>query len=43
MAGLSFPHTERAADEVLSLPIFPEMRDEQLDYVIDRVVELSST
>jgi dTDP-4-amino-4,6-dideoxygalactose transaminase len=43
MAGLSFPNTERAASEILSLPIFPEMRDDQLDYVIDRVVELSST
>jgi dTDP-4-amino-4,6-dideoxygalactose transaminase len=43
MAGLSFPHTERAAGEILSLPIFPEMREDQLDYVIDRVVELSST
>lgn len=29
-----FPHTEDAADSVLSLPLFPEMTEEQLDYVV---------
>ncbi len=28
-----FPHAERAAEEVLSLPVHPELRDEQIDYV----------
>ena len=26
----SFPHSEKAADEVLSLPMFPEMTDDHL-------------
>jgi len=29
----SLPHTERACTRVLSLPLFPEMTDEQVDYV----------
>jgi dTDP-4-amino-4,6-dideoxygalactose transaminase len=29
----SFPHSERAADEVLSLPMYPEMTDEHVDAV----------
>lgn len=37
LAGLSFPETERAAAEVLSLPIYPEMEEAQIDYVIDQV------
>jgi dTDP-4-amino-4,6-dideoxygalactose transaminase len=28
----SFPHTERAADRALSMPLFPEMTDEQVEY-----------
>ncbi|MFA4826218.1 MAG: DegT/DnrJ/EryC1/StrS family aminotransferase [Methanoregula sp.] len=28
-----FPHSEKAADEVLSLPMFPEMTDEQIEMV----------
>ncbi len=31
----SLPHTERAASRVMSLPICPEMRDGQVDRVID--------
>ncbi len=34
---LDLPETERAADEVLSLPMYPELRDEQIDYVCEVV------
>jgi dTDP-4-amino-4,6-dideoxygalactose transaminase len=30
---LSLPETERAADEVLSLPMYPELTDEQLQHI----------
>lgn len=33
-----FPETERATAEVLSLPIWPEMKREQQDYIIEKVV-----
>jgi dTDP-4-amino-4,6-dideoxygalactose transaminase len=32
------PHTERAAAEVLALPIYPQLTDGQIDLVIDEVV-----
>jgi dTDP-4-amino-4,6-dideoxygalactose transaminase len=35
--GLSLPHTEAAARDVIMLPLFPGLTDEQQDYVIDRV------
>jgi dTDP-4-amino-4,6-dideoxygalactose transaminase len=31
------PHTERAAREVLSLPMFPELSDDQIEYVAARL------
>jgi perosamine synthetase len=31
------PETDRAADEVLSLPIFPALTTEQLDHIVDAV------
>jgi dTDP-4-amino-4,6-dideoxygalactose transaminase len=33
-----FPEAERAAEEVLSLPMYPELTDEQVGYVIEKVV-----
>jgi dTDP-4-amino-4,6-dideoxygalactose transaminase len=36
-----FPHAERAADEVLSLPMYPELRDEQIAAVAAAVNQLS--
>lgn len=35
----SLPETERAAQEVLSLPLYPELRDDEVDRVIELVNE----
>jgi dTDP-4-amino-4,6-dideoxygalactose transaminase len=37
-----FPHSERAANEALSLPMFPELTAEQTDTVARAVLELAS-
>ncbi len=37
-----FPNAERAAQEVLSLPIHPELTDEQIDYVADLVLRFTA-
>lgn len=34
----TFPHADRACEEVLSLPIWAGMTDEQVDYVIDTII-----
>jgi dTDP-4-amino-4,6-dideoxygalactose transaminase len=31
------PHSEKASREVLALPVFPELKEEEQDYVIDRI------
>ncbi len=32
-----FPVCERVCDELLSLPLFPEMREDQVDYVVEAI------
>ena len=34
-----FPESERAADEVVSLPMFPELKPEQIQRVAESVAE----
>lgn len=36
------PETERAAQETLALPIYPELEEEQLRYVVDSIVSFYS-
>ena len=35
-----FPNTERLADRILSLPMFPEITEEQIRYVCDNLVDV---
>jgi len=35
----ALPETERACKETLALPIFPEMTDEEIKYVVDKIAE----
>lgn len=34
-----FPETEKATEEAISLPIWPEMKQSQQDYVIEKLIE----
>ena len=34
-----FPISERCCEEILSLPMFPELRDEQIDYVCEKIYQ----
>ncbi|NLH17148.1 MAG: DegT/DnrJ/EryC1/StrS family aminotransferase [Phycisphaerae bacterium] len=33
-----FPHSEKAADEVLALPVYPELTDAMKDYVVETIL-----
>ncbi|RLL85675.1 DegT/DnrJ/EryC1/StrS aminotransferase family protein [Mesotoga sp. BH458_6_3_2_1] len=35
----ALPETEMACEETLALPIFPEMTDEEIKYVVDKIAE----
>ena len=37
-----FPNSERIAEAGLSLPMFPEMTDEQINYVVGKIKEFFS-
>jgi dTDP-4-amino-4,6-dideoxygalactose transaminase len=37
LRGASWPHAERLSSRVLSLPLYPEMSDEQADYVVESI------
>jgi dTDP-4-amino-4,6-dideoxygalactose transaminase len=34
-----FPESEKAANQTIALPIYPELTEEQTEYVVDRIVE----
>ena len=36
----SFPVSERIAKEFLSLPMFPELTEEEVDYVANKVIDV---
>jgi len=35
----SYPVTEKLADRILSLPIYPELQDNEIDYVVSKIKE----
>jgi dTDP-4-amino-4,6-dideoxygalactose transaminase len=38
----SFPVSEKMAQEILSLPMYPELTDDQQKQVVERIIELFS-
>jgi dTDP-4-amino-4,6-dideoxygalactose transaminase len=38
-----FPQAQAASRETLALPIYPELRQEQLDYVVREIIEFFDT
>jgi dTDP-4-amino-4,6-dideoxygalactose transaminase len=39
LENLDLPVTERISQEVLSIPIDPDMTDEEQDYVIEKILD----
>jgi len=37
-----FPMTERVAEEILSLPMFPELTQEQIEYIVKKIKDFAS-
>lgn len=37
--SVKLPHTEQSASTILSLPMFPELKEEEIDYVCDKIKE----
>ena len=38
----SFPVTEKLAGEILSLPMYPELKEEQIQYAVQTLLEFTS-
>jgi dTDP-4-amino-4,6-dideoxygalactose transaminase len=38
----SFPNAEKAQDQTLSLPMYPELSDEQINYITEIVKKAAS-
>jgi len=34
-----FPEAIKASTEILSLPLFPELKEEQIDYISDKIIK----
>ncbi len=41
--GLEFPVAEKAAEETLALPVYPELSEEQQVYVVEKIAEFYSS
>jgi len=39
LSGFKLPYSEKLAEQVISLPIYPELTNEEVNYVIDKVKE----
>ena len=37
-----FPVTEKVASEILSLPMFPNLSEEQIEYIVEKIKEFAS-
>ena len=36
------PVTEKISQEILSIPVYPELEDKEIDYIIDRIKKFYS-